>query len=130
VCTMLGVKIASLVAGLGLTGAVIGSDHIEHSREEPLRCEIQRISPGEMTSLQGVIETDKAVSGTYEFRVVSSGRGGQSNVRQGGAFSATSGGVVKLASIMVGGSGTSFDASLEITLNGKTIECSDSRSGI
>jgi hypothetical protein len=118
------IKVMPVLAGLGLTGIVIGSGQADPSTE-PVRCEIEATSSSGMISLEGIVEADIAVSGTYEFRVVGSGHGGNSNIRQGGAFTAGPDAAVTLGRVMLGASGAVYDASLEVVSNGKTIECSE-----
>ena len=108
---------------LALLGFAIGGSQA-HSVAEPLRCEIEASSAGGMISLEGIVFADTAVSGSYAFHVVSSGGGGSSNIRQGGAFAAGPDGAVTLGRVMLGGSGA-YDASLTLDANGETIECAE-----
>jgi hypothetical protein len=119
------IKAAPVAAALGLLGCVANAGQADQS-EEPLRCEIAATSAGKTITLEGVAEADGAVSGSYRFRVVSSGRGGASDVHQAGAFAAGPHSPVMLSRVMLsGGSGTVFEATLTIEVDGETIECSE-----
>jgi hypothetical protein len=125
---------AAALVGLGAAGfatadgtpeaAAPGSAYIE-----PLRCEIVANPSGGMVALEGVLHTDMPISGSYRFRVVSSGGGGSSNIQQGGEFSAAPGEAATLGTVMIGNSGGRYKATLEIVANGKTIACTERTGG-
>jgi hypothetical protein len=117
-----------LALGLGMAGFAISAGQAE-STDAPLRCEIEMSKQGGMVAMQGVVHSDVAVSGSYRFRVASAGSGGNSNISQGGGFSADANDPVTLGNVMLGGGG-SYDASLEVTANGETIECSERTSEV
>jgi hypothetical protein len=77
-----------------------------------------------MTSLAAVVHANAAVSGSYSFKVVSGGRGGSSNINQGGPFAAKAKEMVTLGTVSVG-PGASFNATLTVTADGATATCSD-----
>lgn len=118
-----------LLFGLGGAGIAIGAGHAGMAAAGPVRCEIRVDSTDGMTSLEGVVHADKAVSGSYQFRVKSSGASGRSNLDQGGDFTAGPGNPATLGSITLDTRGARYDASLTVTLNGKTIECADRTGG-
>lgn len=97
---------------------------------EPFACEIRKSSSGGMTTLEGVVMADDALSGEYRFHVTSSGRAGGTNIQQGGGFTVRSGEEVTLGRVMLGGSAAGYDASLTVTADGTTVECTDDRGGI
>lgn len=117
-----------LLFGLGAAGIAIGAGHAG-TAAGPVRCEIRADSTNGMTSLEGVVHADKAVSGSYQFRVKSSGASGRANLDQGGDFTAGPGNAATLGSITLDTRGARYDASLTVTLNGKTIECADRTGG-
>ena len=85
------------------------------------RCEIQTTPGG---GLAAVVHATVAVNGSYTFKVVSSTRGGSSNINQGGPFSANAKAMVTLGSVSVGPR-ASYDATLTVTANGSTATCTD-----
>jgi hypothetical protein len=104
-------------AGAGQAGSTGGA-----ATSGPVRCEIEATTAGGMTTLKGVVHADHAVSGTYSFLVTGSGGGGSSNIQQGGMFAASPDGPAALGEVMLGG-GSAYDARLEITADGTTLEC-------
>lgn len=120
---------ASVLVGLGAAGFATADGSPEAALGEPLRCEIVANPSGGMVALEGVIHTDMPISGSYRFRVVSSGGGGSSNIQQGGNFSAAPGEAATLGTVMIGNSGGTYRATLEIVANGKTIACTDRTGG-
>lgn len=113
-----------LLFGLGAAAIGIGAGHAG-TAPGPVRCEIRADLTGGTTSLEGVVHADKAVSGSYRFRVESAGASGRSNIDQGGDFTAGPGNPATLGSIMLDTRGARYDASLTVTVEGKTIECAD-----
>jgi hypothetical protein len=99
-----------------------------NASDEPLRCEIRLTETGGMTSLEGVVEADEAIDGDYRFQVVSSGGSNNTNIRQGGAFSAGPDDEVTLGRVMLGGNG-SYEANLTLEADGETVECSEEVGG-
>lgn len=118
------VRAAPLLLSLGAVAIAAGAGEAG-SKSEPVSCEIRAETSGGMTTLEGVLRADKAVSGSYRFRVKSSGTSGNSDIDQGGEFTAAPGSRETLGSVMLGSRGARYDASLAVTVNGKTIECSD-----
>jgi hypothetical protein len=119
------VTTAPLLAGLGLAGCVASAGQPASgggSPDEPLRCEIRSTESGGMIALEGVVEADAATDGGYQFQVVSSGGGNNTNIRQGGAFSAEAGEAVTLGRVVLGGNGA-YEARLTLDANGETVEC-------
>lgn len=110
------------LAGLGIAGAALASTG--QSSDGPLRCEISSSVSGGMVSLQGVVESDAAVSGTYRFQVESVAGAGSSTIRQGGAFSAGPGAPAMLGRVMLGANGI-YDAVLMLDTSGVSLECED-----
>ena len=115
---------ASLLLGLGVAGFAMAGGQTDSSAE-PVRCEILANAANGMIELEGVLHTDAAISGSYTFRVVSSGGAGSSNVQQGGAFSAGPDEAATLGTVMLGNSGGTYKATLEVIANGKTIACTE-----
>jgi hypothetical protein len=103
-------------------GAIVGAGHAGTTKA-PLSCRIDAAGSGGMIALEAVVEAESAVSGWYDFRIVGVGRGGGSDIIQGGPFVAQGSGSVTLGRVALGGDAT-YDASLEIASDGGTSRCS------
>lgn len=114
-------RAALLPAALGLAlagcSAVAGPGNASAG---PLRCEIVASSSGGSTRLEAVAHADRSVQGSYTFRVASGGSAGRSTIQQGGDFEAGPG---RPATLGVASFGGSYDAALEITANGRNVDC-------
>jgi hypothetical protein len=119
---------APLVLGLGAAGFALASGE-SGAASDPVRCEIHANAAGGMIALEGVLHTDKALDGSYMFKVTSSGGAGRSNIQQGGYFSVGPDAPTTLGTVMLGNSGGTYDASLEIMANGTTVACADKVGG-
>ncbi|MEX0956881.1 MAG: curli-like amyloid fiber formation chaperone CsgH [Rhizobiaceae bacterium] len=117
-------RVAPVMIGVAAAGAAYAASSGDDD-QTPTRCEIRSSQQGSMISLDGVFFADAAASGSYRFQVASVGGSGNTNIRQGGGFSAGAGEVVSLGKVMLGGYGASYDASLEVTLGGETFKCSE-----
>jgi hypothetical protein len=115
---------APALIGLGAAGFAASAGQAG-STVEPVRCEIQATAANGMIALEGILHTDVALTGSYVFKVKSSGGGGSSNIQQGGYFTADPAHPATLGTVMLGNSGGTYNASLEITSNGKTLACSE-----
>ena len=96
--------------------------------DKPVYCEIKASSANGLTSLEGVFHTNVALDGSYRFTVTSSGRAGNSNISQGGNFSAQADDALTLGRVMMGGQGAIYNASLVVTTSENTIVC-ENRAG-
>ncbi|MQB46452.1 curli-like amyloid fiber formation chaperone CsgH [Rhizobium sp. ICMP 5592] len=90
---------------------------------EPVRCEIRATPESGMVALEALVHADKNASGTYSFRVESVGGAGGTNIEQSGAFNATSGRPATLGAVTLGAKGAVYDATLDVTVGGKSISC-------
>ena len=114
--------LASLI-GAGAAGLAMAAGG-DGAGEGPVRCAIETASAGGMLTLEGVVQADVAVSGSYRFRVVGTGGGGSSNVQQGGTFMAGPDAPATLGTVMLGGGGD-YDATLEVMADGMTVTCQE-----
>ncbi len=118
------VSTIALVAGMVAGGA--GFSASKHSRvDSPIQCSIEASESRGMTIMEGLLQTDSKVRGSYSFRVVSHGRSGSSQIQQGGEFTASPDDPVKLGKVMIGGSPKDYDVSLKVTIGDKTYRCSE-----
>ncbi|MFD1744802.1 curli-like amyloid fiber formation chaperone CsgH [Rhizobium helianthi] len=113
------VALTLLIAAAGsTTGLALAAG----SAKGPLRCELKVTNTGGMTMLQAFVVSDREVDGTYRLKVDGSGQGGTSTIQQGGPFSASSAKPTSLGSVSLG-SGSAYDARLDITAGGKSVKC-------
>jgi len=82
-------------------------------------CEIITRNLGGMTVIEGVVTSDKAVSGSYSLRVSGSG----TNIRQGGEFDAAANEKTVLGKVSLGGSTRAYDIDLKVEADGRTLPC-------
>lgn len=108
---------ASMVASLAAAFAAVGATQ---AGSEKMRCEIAANSAHGAVTLEGRAQAGEALAGSYRFEV--SGAGTQ--IRQGGAFGAAAGTTATLGSVRLGGGGP-YEARLEITANGMTVQCAE-----
>jgi hypothetical protein len=120
----LSLRAVPLLLGLGAAGLAMGAGAASSS-DEPLSCEIQADSMNGMIVLQGVIHADVPITGSYRFNVASAGGAGNTNMSQGGAFTAAPGEAVMLGKVMLGNAGAIYDATLEIESDGMAVECEE-----
>ena len=120
-----GVVMAAL-ATVGVLGALIHPTTAATAARDPLSCDIQVSRSGSLVGLKAIVSAQRATSGSYRLRVVSSG-GNSSNIDQSGDFSVRGGSAV-VSSVSLGGSAT-YTARLSITADGRTTECSQRVSG-
>ena len=114
-------KVLPVILGLGIAAAMIGTGQAGSS-SGPLRCEIETVNQGSMVSLAGLVHADAPLGGSYRFRVASAGGG--TNISQGGNFSAGPGEPAILGRVSLGGNSI-YDATLEVTADGMTVECEE-----
>jgi hypothetical protein len=113
-----------LLAGAALAAVAVGAVKAD-SAAGPLSCAIVTDSVNGAIALRGTAQSDVAVSGSYRFRVASAAGGGNTNMQQGGNFTATPGNPITLGRITLGNPGAIYDAHLEIVANGASVECSE-----
>ena len=123
----LAVLAGSGVFGLGLVFAAPDQAAAGGGGGSGLRCEITQSGHGGSVVLQGVVFSDQATDGSYEFRVAKSGGGGSSDINQSGEFSVGAGGKSSVASVSLGGSG-GYSATLKVRSSGHAVACTE-RSG-
>ncbi len=121
-------RILPVVIGIGVIGIGFGaaqSTPAKASSTAPVSCEIEAAKSGGMLALSGVVHSASAASGSYQLKVVSAGGGNNTNINQGGGFSVTSGGSARLGQVTLGDSGAVYEASLKVTVDGKTYSCAE-----
>lgn len=112
---------ALILAGFGLAAACSSaiSTPLQASENAPLACEIAADQDGRMIQFQGRLQSNTAISGSYDLTL--SGPG--TNIRQGGPFRASAGEVVQLGQARLSGNADRYDSELTVTVNGATYRC-------
>lgn len=122
--TRIATRLLPLLLGLGAAAIVAGAvQAVSASTDPALTCEIRETAMGAMVALEPVVRSDGAVGGQYTFKVTSAGGAGNSNIRQGGGFSAD--GETTLGRVMLGNTGRAYEARLALTAGGRTVECAE-----
>jgi hypothetical protein len=114
----------TLLIGAGAVAATAGPT------ADPDRCEIVAEKHGAGVSLIGLYFAAKALDGEYTFHVRGTGRSGSTDISQGGDFSAMPKQPAKIGQVMLGGSGTSYSATLVVRAGGKIVRCDQRIGGI
>lgn len=115
--------LAAAGIGLGAAGAFAGQ---AGSDDGPVRCEIEETAAGGMTTLEAVIHADRAVAGSYAFSVEGGGGSNSATINQGGDFEVEPDEPAVVGTVSLGNG--VYDATLEVTVDGETLTCSE-RSG-
>lgn len=110
-----------VLAGLG--GTALAIDAGGSRTQGPLTCAIDVEPRSQMVEIEGVVLADVSVSGSYSFEVRSRGPSGNSNIRQGGGFTAEAGKPATLGKVMLGSAGASYDVRLDIDADGESVTC-------
>jgi hypothetical protein len=110
-----------ILLGLGLVGAAATSGQAKG--QDPTICGINATSNGGMTALQAAFTSNVDISGTYQFQVVSSGPGGNSNISQGGQFAAPANQTVTLGQVSIN-DGSNYQVQFRVTAGGVDLDCS------
>ncbi len=137
--------IATIVAATGTAGFAMGENDVTseigsratsevgseiEAAHEPVRCEIQAIPDNGGIILEGLVHAETQIKGSYRFQVITTSRAGNSNVSQGGYFSADPEDAMTLGKVMVGNRNAAYDVNLEVTTDGETIECTRRIDGV
>lgn len=116
----------TIIAGLIAVGAASSTTS---AGSDGVRCEIAVEQQAGRITLEGFVDAASNVSGSYELLVSQSGGGGNSNIKQGGEFSAGAGSRTPLGTVVLGGDGGTYTAKLKIKWNGKSAECRENVRG-
>jgi hypothetical protein len=126
------VWLVPVALGVGVIGAIDSSvERVDAGQKasHPIRCEIQVKERGHGVALEGVVFATTAIDGSYQLRVSNAARGGSSDINQSGEFSAAPGEPSALGTVTLGGDGGSYVATLTVTWNGGSIECTERARG-
>ena len=123
---VLGLSVAGLAAAA--CGIPTGQAGAASSGPDPLRCELVLDTAGGATTIQGRVDADRPVSGSYRLSITSSAAGGGARIEQSGDFEARPGAPAILGETRLGGSPAQYRAELELSLPDRRLSCSG-RSG-
>lgn len=96
---------------------------ISVERAPGLRCAIVTRDFGDAVEISGKVTADHAVSGDYALKIRNASGAGQAIINQSGPFSVTSGRTTTLGQATLGGPSRSYEADLELTVNGQRLRC-------
>lgn len=114
---------------IALAGVTLWTADDSRAGSETARCEITGTVNGGMIALTGHVEAVPGVSGTYRLTVQGSGGNGNANISQGGRFTTSARGSATLGKMMLGNSGSVYDANLKIAIGSETYGCSETFGG-
>lgn len=86
-------------------------------------CEIKTTSQAGGISLEAAVKADRTLSGTYTLRIEQTGGSGSSSVTQGGEFEVSADQETTLSSVTLASRGSSYQAVLDVTSDGKSDRC-------
>lgn len=91
----------------------------------PVRCEISITDTRGSTTIEGRVNTERAVSGTYRMAISNRSSGGQAMINQSGDFTASPNAPAILGQTTLGGSRGQYRADLEVNVNGQRMRCNE-----
>jgi hypothetical protein len=109
---LFGLGLAALAATSGMANASAASD----------ACGIVTSTQNGMLVIEGTVLSPVALDGSYQFAIQSSGGGGNSNISQGGQFTAAANQQTTLGKVMIN-AGSNYDVDFTVTANGKKLDC-------
>lgn len=86
-------------------------------------CDIRTSQSSGQVTLNAVAQAATSVNGNYTFHVSSTGGSNGTNIDQSGSFSATPGKPATLGTVMLDARGTTYKATLDITVDKQKISC-------
>ncbi|UYO00677.1 MAG: hypothetical protein KIT02_05545 [Devosia sp.] len=111
------------LAGLAVVGAAGMAIGASSAPVSDLACGVSTVTKNGMMAIEGVVQSPEPLAGEYRFSLKSSSAGGNTNIRQGGAFTLPANDVVTLGRVMVN-AGSNLDIDFTVTTDGQTIDCS------
>jgi hypothetical protein len=121
-----------VVAGFAAAACVIPSSQAStvgsqaSASNGPVRCEISISDARGSTTIEGRVNADRAVSGTYRLAISSRSSGGQAMINQSGDFTAGPNAPAVLGQTTLGGSRGQYRANLEVNVRGQRMSCGES----
>ncbi|WP_332717120.1 curli-like amyloid fiber formation chaperone CsgH [Pelagibacterium mangrovi] len=88
----------------------------------PVVCEVVATTAGGGTTLEAIYNAQGPENGTYRFSVKTVGGAGNTNINQGGGFSAPAAGPISLGRVTVGNA-PSYDIDFTVEVGNQTFDC-------
>ena len=111
------------IAALGIVAAALtASGGMANASSNGATCGVVTSAQNGMLLIEGSVLSPVALDGSYQFSVQSSGSGGNSNISQGGQFSAPANQQTTIGQVMIN-AGSDYDVTLDVTANGKKLDC-------
>jgi hypothetical protein len=115
-------RLAIVAIPVALSLGMVGASASGGNADGPVQCRIEAKTDGGMIAFRGTLQADTDITGSYTFRIGSSGNGNSTNIRQGGNFSARAGEEIHLGQAALSAGGQ-YDVNFEVTANGQTYRC-------
>lgn len=112
------------IGALTLLATVAAQAGIGGAQDKGFACGIAATAQKGMLTLEGTVLSPAALEGSYRFSLRSSGGGGNSDISQGGVFSAQPNQPALLGRMAIN-AGANYEAVLELETGGKRIVCMD-----
>ncbi|EAR52030.1 hypothetical protein OG2516_13434 [Oceanicola granulosus HTCC2516] len=88
----------------------------------PLRCALQVRQTGGMIAIEGLVQSETPLSGSYMLDLVKTG-GNSAQIQQGGGFTVAVGETARVGSAELSGSASDVSGTLTLTVDGRTMIC-------
>ena len=113
-----------VLLGIGIT-AFAAPGGLANTPVQGLQCGVTTSTSHGMMTLEAQALSPKATTGSYSLAVQSRSNGGSTNLSQGGNFTVEADKVATVGSVSIN-AGARYTADFGITVNGKTLDCTDS----
>lgn len=110
-----------LIALVAISGGAVAAAN--SNQTSPIACGVNTVSDRGMMSVEGILQSQTALTGEYRFSLRSQSNGGSSNISQGGGFSADAGATITLGKVMVSPD-SHLNIDFEVSAGGKKYDCS------
>lgn len=124
--------LAYAISIIGAAVAIAGVAGVSQAHsildDKSSHCDVVVTTQTGSLGVEAIYRADNATQGQYSLSVKSAGGGNNTNINQGGGFSAQAGEIVSLGRMNLGGA-SAYDVSLKVDTNGQTHECGGRISG-
>lgn len=111
------------VAGFAAFDVESGTRLAHSETLDSLRCSVVTRELGHAVEISGKVTAQEEVNGDYTLRIRKASGSGDAIIHQSGAFSVSSGRTSTLGEATLSGTGGSYMADLELTVNGQILRC-------
>ncbi|MCC5970881.1 MAG: hypothetical protein JJU15_13120 [Pararhodobacter sp.] len=113
------------VVGIAAAACGIPATQAGTASNGPVRCEISIQDVRGSTTIEGRVDSDRPVTGTYSLAISSRSSGGQAMINQSGDFSASPSAPAILGQTTLGGPRGQYTADLEVRVGGDRLSCTN-----